>query len=168
MKAVRTGVWRATPPELARFQCLLEIHPFVVAAPPPSQFALRPSLSLSSFLRKPRRACHARCIVVLSTAISLSVSRRHRNPSRARVNLSTHVTHTHITHLTHHAFKNAFPSVSIPCENLPCRMQRSPAVDDAVHHGALALVFIFCLMHQRLSHAITCNVCLLAFFLVEL
>ena len=30
--------------------------------------------------RNPRRACHARCIVVLSGAISLSVSQGHRNP----------------------------------------------------------------------------------------
>lgn len=41
--------------------------------------------------RNPRRACHARCIVVLSGAISLSVSGTQE--SLVRVNLSTHVTH---------------------------------------------------------------------------
>lgn len=62
---------------------------------------------------KPHRACHARCIVVLSPAISLSVSQQHYlippfplsltplHPTpyplaTMCVNLSTHITHTHL------------------------------------------------------------------------
>lgn len=81
------GVWRSIPLELARFQCLLEIHPFCSLAflllvsalppPPPPVGAALPPLFTQ---RNPRRACHARCIVVLSGAISLSVSQGHRNP----------------------------------------------------------------------------------------
>lgn len=93
---------------------------------PLARSPLRALPYLLSLLRKPRRACHARCIVVLSTAISLSVSRRHRNPSRAHVLTSPPTSRTR-TCSASHALKNAFPSVSIPRENPLCRTQHAPA-----------------------------------------
>lgn len=98
MKAARPRASRGVashPSRIGEISVSARNPPLRRRCPPAAPRSLAPRLlPLSPILRKPRRACHARCIVVLSTAISLSVSRRHRNPSRARVNLSTHVTHT--------------------------------------------------------------------------
>lgn len=89
----RTGVWRSIPLELARFQCLLEIHPFCSLALPPPRLAALPPAALPPL--HPTKSPSGVSCTVYCCIVGCNLAKRFTGTQKSlvRVNLSTHVTH---------------------------------------------------------------------------